>query len=369
MPEPQEDFPVFEFDQAALDKQMAKIMGTPPQVELPESPTIDDLDSWRAKAAEDARNDIIRIQGIGQALVSDLDHVDVEQLGTDLFGLPARKITRARQSAEAVMRAREYLELAIREGPSTVQRTREYAKAATQAWAAKSAADAAAFESRARSLVTDATTARAQLDELGRVRRELEQEQQADSSGQRALEISNALVRLGEEETILRLRILASENTSGAAGVMRELQALDETVSETVKVTLPKLVDKLLTLERRRHRLSVWLRRMYAAGLFGYVLAFIAIGVGADALLAHTPEAGIWLSLAAAFILFAVDRLVISPRLERWSKRKNVRLLKGEVAVCANTLAQIRLSQVDIDVMASYTGVPKKQLLNTQLMA
>jgi hypothetical protein len=200
------------------------------------------------------------------------------------------------------------------------------------------------------------------------MRRALEQEQQAGPSGKRALEISNSLIRIDGQETILKLRIIASENTSSTLDVVRDLQALDEAVSESVNVTLPKLVYKLLALERRRHRRSGWLRRMYGVVLLGYALVFIAVGVGADALLAHTPEAGIRLSLAAAFVLFAGDKLLITPRLERWSKRKNVRLLKAEVSVCANTLAQIRLSQVDIDVMASYTGVPKQQLLNTQLL-
>jgi hypothetical protein len=95
----------------------------------------------------------------------------------------------------------------------------------------------------------------------------------------------------------------------------------------------------------------------------------VALGVVLDAVLALTPIAGIVTSLVAAFILAIVDRRLIAPWLERWSRHQNVRLLKDELSACAITLAKIRLTQVEIDAMASCTGVPKAQLLSPAPLA
>lgn len=192
MSDAQEGVPEFHVDWDAFNKHLENIMGVPPRVELPKSPELH-VDLWRAEAAEAARKDIEKIQQARRRLISGLNNVDVELFERDLFRIPAPKALLVRESADAVVRAKEYLSFVISEGPIVEQRSREYAEAVSQAWAAKSAADAAAFKEQAKYLVTDVAVARARLNELSHVRRALEQEQQANPSEQRTFEISHIL--------------------------------------------------------------------------------------------------------------------------------------------------------------------------------
>lgn len=72
-------------------------------------------------------------------------------------------------------------------------------------------------------------------------------------------------------------------------------------------------------------------RWIYGVTLGVYAAVVVAAGVVAGAGVALTPVAGITTSLIAAFGLAAVDRWLIAPRLERWQRHRNVRLLKADV--------------------------------------
>ena len=124
----------------------------------------------------------------------------------------------------------------------------------------------------------------------------------------------------------------------------------------------------LLDVEARRHRRNTRYRWMYGAVLAGYAAVVMALGVIVDAVLALTPIASIATSLVAAFMLWIADRRFVSPRLERWNRRQNIRLLQYELSACVITLAKIRSVQVEIDAMADYTGVPHRALLNPALL-
>jgi hypothetical protein len=124
----------------------------------------------------------------------------------------------------------------------------------------------------------------------------------------------------------------------------------------------------LLEVERRRHRRNARYRWLYGAVLAGYAVLIVVLGVGVDAGLALTPIAGVATSLAAAFVLSVVDRQLIAPGLERWVRHQNIRLLKDDLITVANTIANIRRNQVEIDVAASDTGVHRVPLLSPTLL-
>jgi hypothetical protein len=160
-----------------------------------------------------------------------------------------------------------------------------------------------------------------------------------------------------------------SEHTASSLDFMQQLQALNTTVSETVNWMWRDIAHVLLVVEQRRHQRNARYRWMYGTMLAGYAALVVALDVVLDGVLALTPVAGIVTSLATAFILAIADRRLIAPRLERWNRRENVRLMKNELSACAITLAKIRLIQIEIDAMASYSGVPKVALLSPALLA
>jgi hypothetical protein len=367
-PEPTDNGPEVTFSMAALNTQMEQLHGPLPEVEQPHSPEVD-ISVFRLDAAEAARTDVEKIRDTYQRLTNELDGIDVDLLQPDLLKLSTPKAAAAHHAADVIAQANEYLALAIREGPATEQRSREYAAAVTQAWAGKSAAATTAFEARARGLIGDVAAAQARLDEVAQLRRALEHEQRAGPSAQRALEISNQLIRLGGEEQLLKQGIYLSEHTASSLDFMQLLQGLDETVSETANWMWRDLAHLLLAVEQRRHQRNARYRWMYGAVLAGYAALVVALGVVLDAVLAVTPIAGIVTSLAVAFVLAIVDRRLIAPRLERWNRRENIRLLKDELSACATALAKIRVIQIEIDAMASYTAVPKASLLSPTLLA
>jgi hypothetical protein len=351
----------------AFNAQMEQIYGPVPQVELPQAPR-PDINAFRLAAGTAAQADIEKIRETYQRLATNLDGIDVDLLQRDPFDLPSSKASAARQSADAITHTKEYLELAISEGPATEQRSREYAATVTQAWREMAAKDTTTFEAQTRNAITDIPAAQAQLDELARTRSELEQEQQAGPDAKRGFAISSALSRIEGEETLLKLRIWASEHGSNALDFMQQLEALDTTMSQAANWMWRDIARVLLDVEARRHRRNGRYRWMYGAVLVGYAALVVALGVVVDAVLALTPIASIATSLAAAFILWIADRRLVSPRLERWNRRQNIRLLQYELSACAITLAKIRSVQVEIDAMADYTGVSHLPLLNPALL-
>jgi hypothetical protein len=170
----------------------------------------------------------------------------------------------------------------------------------------------------------------------------LEHEQQGGPTTQRAFEINNQLTRVG---------------------------GVDAALCETANWMWRDLAPLLLAVERRRHQRNARYRWIYGAVLAGYAVLVVAVGVILDAVLAVTPIAGVVTSLAAAFMLAIVDRRLAAPRLERWNRLENIQLLKDELSACAIALAKIRLIQIEIDAMASYTGVSKVPLLSPALLA
>jgi len=67
-------------------------------------------------------------------------------------------------------------------------------------------------------------------------------------------------------------------------------------------------------------------------------------------------------------VQWVADRRFFSPRLLRWNWRRNLHLLKYDLSACAIMLAKIRLTQVEVDAMASYAGVPHVPLLSPALL-
>jgi hypothetical protein len=149
---------------------------------------------------------------------------------------------------------------------------------------------------------------------------------------------------------------------------MQQLEELDTTMSQAANWMWRDSAHILLVLEAQRHRRNARFRWLYGAILVGYAALVVALGVLVDAGLAVTPIASITASLAAASILWAADRRLVSPGLEHWSRQQNVRLLQAELSACALTLSTIRSVQVKIDAMADYTGVPHIALLNPALL-
>jgi hypothetical protein len=259
----------------AFNAQMEQIYGTPPQVAPPQARR-PDIDATRLAAGTAAQADIEKIRETYQRLATDLDGIDVDLLQRDPFDLPGSKASAARQSADAITRVREYLDLAINEGPATEQRSRAYAATVTQAGREMAAKDTTTFAAQARDAITDIPTAHAQLDELARTRRELEQEQQAGPDTKRGFEISSALSRIEDEETLLKLRIHVSEHSSSALDFMQQLEALDTTMSQTANWMWRDIAHVLLDVEARRHRRNARYRWMYGPVLVSYAALVVA---------------------------------------------------------------------------------------------
>jgi hypothetical protein len=352
----------------AFNAQMEQIYGALPQVAPPPAPR-PDINALRLAAATAAEADINKIRETYERLATDLDSIDVELLQRDLFTLPSSKAPGARHATDAVTHAREYLDLAISEGPATEQRSREYAETVTLARRELAAKGTTTFTAQAHSVIIDIHAARAQLDELAKTRRELEREQQAGPDPRREAEIASALMGIEGEEKLLQLRIGASEHGFDSVEFMQQLEALDTTLSRATNWMWRNSAHVLLVLEAQRHRRTARFRWLYGAILVGYAALVVSLGVLVDAGLAVTPIASITASLAAAFILWTADRRLVSPRLERWNRCQNVRLLQSELSACAFTLGNIRSMQVEIDAMADYTGVPHVALLHPTLLA
>jgi hypothetical protein len=347
---------------------MSDVPGLEPDVARPQAPRRE-IDAFRLAAGTAAAADIDKIRETYERLAMDLDRIDVELLQRDLFTLSSSKAPAARQATDAVTHARQYLDLAISEGPATEQRNREYAAAVTQAWREMAAKGTTTFTAHAQGVIIDIPAAQARLEELAQTRSELEQEKRAGPDARRGAEINSALTRIEGEEALLKLRILASGHGSTAKELMQQLETLDTTMSQAANWMWRDTAHILLDVEARRHRRNARDRWLYGTILVSYAMLVVALGVIVDAALAVTPIASIAASLLAAFALWTADRSLISPRLERWNRQENVRLLQSELSACALTLANIRSVQVEIDAMADYTGVPRIALLNPALLA
>jgi hypothetical protein len=352
----------------AFNTQMEQIYGPIPQAGPPPAPR-PDIDAFRLAAGMAAEADINKIRETYERLASDLNSIDIELLERNLFTLPSAKAPAARHATDAVTRVREYLDLAISEGPATEQRSHEYAATVTRAWREMAAKGTTMFTAQAQNAIIDIPAAQVQLDELARTRRELEHEQQAGPEPRRGAEITSALTGNEGEEWLLQLRIAASEHGSDSVEFMQQMEALDTAMSQAANWMWRDSAHLLLVLEAQRHRRNALFRWLYGVILAGYAAFVVALGVLVDVGLAVTPIASIAASLAAAFILWTADRRLVSPRLEHWSRQKNVRLLQAGLSACALTLSNIRSMQVEIDAMADYTNVPHIALLNPALLA
>jgi hypothetical protein len=102
--------------------------------------------------------------------------------------------------------------------------------------------------------------------------------------------------------------------------------------------------------------------------LIAYAILVVVIGVFVGDGLNRTKFASLWAALIVAIVLLGIDRWLISPRLERWSRIQELQELKGDVTTRAENLGSIRLQQSSIDIMADDVGVPRVELLSSQLM-
>jgi hypothetical protein len=160
--DPDKREPENRIDRAALDRQMEQLTGIKRLQDTPTPLTVD-YASFQAEAAAAAVADIYKISDVALGVMRGLDAVDVDLLQADRFRFPLGKVGSARQSDDAITRARAYLDPAIKEGPAAAERTRAYADAISRAWEEKEESQRAAFESQAQPMIVDTAAKQAEL--------------------------------------------------------------------------------------------------------------------------------------------------------------------------------------------------------------
>jgi hypothetical protein len=342
---PVEGSPEPGIDLAAIVERLASLaeLDEPP----PEIPATDGS-AFQAAAEASCSRDVGRIRAIGARLVADLDAANVDLLDVDLFKLPTAKQPTAEQAAAAVRHAVAYVACVTSEGPEAEARSRAYADAVTKAWTAKETTEAAAYDAWAEGVIQAFARAEERLEQLTQARRALEEEQHAGPGERRAEEIRYSLLRIETEELSSKLTLAASGKVTAGREFMHGLRAVNTLFAETSNLLWQHSAVRLGDIRTRRQRRDAWLARVHAGLWFGYTLLVVALGVILDA---------------------ALDRWMISPRLERRKRRKDRDVLKDEVETCVETLSSLRELQIGIDIIAASAGIPQAQVLGPEVLS
>jgi hypothetical protein len=309
-----------------------------------------------------------KLVSVKEQILSDLEAVDVDLLQSDPFRLQADKRAAAWRSTDAVARATSYLDLATAELERAEHTSHEYVSAVSQAHDAANATTHAESETQLIVPDYDAAATAARLDKLALERSQLEKEKDTDPADKHADGIDHVLRLIEAKETSLKQQDLLVEVTSGQRELLRQYNSVDEALSEMTHQVWNIVVSSFRKAERKRKRRSAWRYRFYTGRLLAYAFLVVVIGVIVDAVLGHTNVAGLWTSLATAIMLWAIDRWLVSRRIERWNRRKELKTLKYEIALCVLTLVEIRILQASIDMVARSVGASTMELLSAELM-
>jgi len=288
--------------------------------------------------------DLSGINAVRASIISGLDDVEVGSLPVDpLERWSLAETSAALHSADPILRAKEYLDRVLSTGDSANREGAEYASRIAQAFESRAVAEEQeSAERNARAV--------AQIDALGEIIRR----QQTACEGVRAA---------SEERTSAYQQAVLS-----SAARVRDFNAALSSITAKLNLSLLNM-NAANVAALRRHEQRRFRRHLFHVGqLLGYAILVVVVGVLAGDALNDTKFASLWAALAVAFVLWGVDRWLISPRLERWNRRQELTELKRDLTSRAESLAIIRTLQSSLDLQADDVGVPRVALLNPDLV-
>jgi hypothetical protein len=363
LPDPAENKPEKGIDQAPPQTQSECPGGNNALPELPEI----DVQSRRAKADFTAREDINKIRSVCEQIISDLNEVDVDFQKVNLFRPRSAKRALAVRSAVAVNRAVSYLEVALDVGQNSKDRGIEYIDTVIRAWDARDAREVAESEAMVEEAVDHDVAViselRAHEDELKKKRLQREKEESSTSLRKDYLsEIEHAIADAREAMTNLVGALPGAVQAERNA--RRQLALLRDRLTQIYNYRWEEISNTLRELNRHR----LWRGPIRPALLLLYAFLVVVAGVIADKVLGYINLSALWVSLVTAITLWAADKWLISPQLDRRGLRYELQKLKKEIKACAANLVELRVLQAEIDELAITVGISEVQLLGQEIM-
>lgn len=308
--------------------------------------------------------DQIRLLGKALDLLATLARVEPRDLLAADVDSP--RLDEVAEGLAAVVQANEYLDVALSSRETARSRSMKFAKAVA---AARTEHSREALE-KVQQLLPEQNAGGIDLLEMTApelMERRAELRRLLDGCSD-PLERSSLEIRLGDvdlAEGLLKIR----EGNNSMLDAHRVMTELEDSFTADLTMFWDRIADQLAVAQRRQDRLRRWRHRLRRGRFLAYASVWVLAGVGADRAVGETPLNSFTISATLAVALWALDKCVISPRLERQERVRQLMRLAGDVWLCSQLLVQIRELEGSMRAVGRPLGVTSVALLDPVLFA